>query len=72
MNEKGVQVSAVGRLKCVCSGIRVRAWREGEGLWDERSENGLEEVACGERGKLGGGGRGREGVGVGWVGAAGL
>lgn len=35
MKEEGVQVSAVRRLKCVCSGIGIRRRREDGGPWGE-------------------------------------
>jgi hypothetical protein len=72
MKEQGIQINAVRCLKCACGGIRVRTRREDGGLWDERSEDGLEEVACGKLGMVDEGGRGGQGVGVGLVGVAGL
>ena len=72
MKEQGIQVNAVRRLKRACSGIRVWRRREDGGLWDERSEDGLEEVACGELGMVDDGGRGGQGAGMGLAGGAGL
>lgn len=48
MLKERVQVDAIRRLERVCDGVRVRRREEGGGLWGERSEDGLEEVASGQ------------------------
>ena len=58
MQKESVQVDAIRRLKRLCSGVRVRGRRKDGGLWGERSEDGLEEVASGELGRVGDGARG--------------
>ena len=59
MRQDRVEVRAVRRLQGRCCGIRVGARTEHARLGGERSEDGLEEVACRERGSRDGdGGRG--------------
>jgi len=72
MEKQGIQINAVRRLKRACSGVWVWRRREDAGLWNERSEDGLEEVACGELRRVADSERDGQGVGVGLVGGAGV